>query len=185
MKQLSRTRYLLAVLVVVAAVDGESVMLGGDYDERSVSDPNFEIALSAVHREDWDGAIAALRTLVERRAFDDDAHTLLGYAYRKKGDYDASLKSYRRALELNPHHRGALEYLGEAYLELGDRGRAVETLKRLAHACRQQKTPPLGEGWKRHCPEWRELDTAIRAHDSSGALNGDQKWAQSQRKGNR
>jgi len=126
-----------------------------------------------VQQEDWDGAITALLTLVERRAFDDDAHTLLGYAYRKKGDYDASLESYQRALELNPHHRGALEYLGEAYLELGDRGRAVETLKRLAEACRQQRMSRSGESWKQHCPEWRELDTAIRAQGSIGVLRDD------------
>ncbi len=160
-------------------------MLSGVYDERSVSDPYFEIALSAVHREDWDGAIAALRTLVERRAFDDDAHTLLGYAYRKKGDYDASLESYRRALELNPHHRGALEYLGEAYLELGDRRRAVETLKRLAKACRQQRAPHSGEDWNQRCPEWRELHTAIRANDSDRVMNDDRKRAQLQRQSER
>lgn len=54
------------------------------------------------------GEMTALGKVTKDRGWDDDAHTLLGYAYRKREDYEASLESDRKALELNPHHRGAL-----------------------------------------------------------------------------
>ncbi len=154
-------RCFLVVCFLASPLASESVMLSGGYESEN-ADPNFEIALSAVQREDWRGAIAALENLIERRAFDDDAHTLLGYAYRKRGDYEASLRSYRRALELNPHHRGALEYLGEAYLELGDRLRALETLERLAEVCQLQNSSDTAAEWQESCLEWTALHRAIR-----------------------
>lgn len=146
------------------------VMPGGGYPNASAEDRDFQAAVSAVEHEDWDSAIDALEKFIERRPFDDDAHTLLGYAYRKRGDYDASIDSYRHALGLNPHHRGALEYLGEAYLELGYRQRAMAMLDRLAAVCRQQYSPNSGDGWRQRCPEWQELENALRAQGSRTRL---------------
>jgi len=46
------------------------------------------------------------------------AHTELGYAFRKTGDYTSSIAEYDRALELMPNYAEALEYRGEAFLGL-------------------------------------------------------------------
>lgn len=144
-----------------SATASNSVMMSNGYENESNKMLGFRTAVSALEREDWSAAIAALKKIIEHRDWDDDAHTLLGYAYRKLGNYDASLRSYRRALELNPNHRGALEYLGEAYLELGERDKAEKILQRLAAICKQQ-TPSESEDWRQRCLEWVELERAVR-----------------------
>jgi tetratricopeptide (TPR) repeat protein len=166
MTEMHMIRTILLLCLLGFAGVAPSVMLGGGYSNAGAEDGDFQTALSAVAQKDWDGAIDALEKVIERRPFDDDAYTLLGYAYRKRGDYAASIGSYWDALELNPHHRGALEYLGEAYLELGERQRAMKMLDRLAAVCRQQNSPNSGDNWKQSCPEWFELESALRANDS-------------------
>ena len=85
-----------------------------------VAPPDDEYAQgkAAFEREDWPAVIEHMTRAIAERPWDDDAHNLMGFAYRKLGDYDQALEQYDRALALNPHHRGALEYLGEAYLEM-------------------------------------------------------------------
>ena len=87
--------------------------------------------------------IEHMTRVIAQRPWHDDAHNLMGFAYRKLGDYDRALEAYDRALELNPHHRGALEYLGEAYLELDRPELAKDMLDRLAARV------PAGRGRRR------------------------------------
>ena len=102
--------------------------------------------------------------VVERRPWHDNAHSLMGFAYRKLGDYDRSLQFYGKALELNPHNREALEYLGEAYLDLGDVAKAEEVLGRLEAECKRIAVGVSNGGWKSGCEEWQELKAAFDAH---------------------
>lgn len=155
-------RLLAAATLLALAATSTAVMLSSGYDDEKSLNPDFEIALSAVARKDWEAAIEALKRVVRQRGWDDDAHVLLGFAYRKRGDYRESLRSYQRALTLNPHHRGALAYLGEAYIELGDRRRALSTLERLGVVCRQQFSTASASSWRADCPEWVELEQGIR-----------------------
>ena len=46
------------------------------------------------------------------------AHSSLGYAYRKVSRFEESLAAYDRALGLVPDYSEAIEYRGEAYLGL-------------------------------------------------------------------
>lgn len=103
----------------------------------------------------WDEVIRHMQQAIERRPWHDEAHNLLGYAYRKLGDYPQALEHYRTALELNPHNLGAMEYLGEAYLELDQPDRAGELLRRLEAACRRGGAEPAG------CEPWQELKAAV------------------------
>ena len=107
--------------------------------------------------------IGHLTLVLMRRPWHDNAHSMLGYAWRKLGDYDQSLAAYATALELNPRNRGALEYLGEAYLDLGRHDDARAVVVRLAEACDQVVMAFDNRGWKSGCEELDELKLAFAA----------------------
>ncbi len=48
-----------------------------------------------------------------------EAHSNLGFSYRKQGKFDKAVRSYKKAISLNPKLAEAHEYLGEAYAEMG------------------------------------------------------------------
>ncbi len=60
-----------------------------------------------------------------------EAHSNLGYSYRKQKKYDKAIASYLKAIELDPELAEAREYLAEAYGELAAdyRRKAHEELK--------------------------------------------------------
>jgi hypothetical protein len=120
-------------------------------------DPDYNAGLTAWEREDWPGVLENMAKVIARRPWDDDAHNLMGFAYRQVGDYDRSLQHYREALDLNPHHRGAMAYLGQTYLALGQAVPALELLNRIAVECER-----VGAGSA--CPAWQELKAAVDAH---------------------
>jgi tetratricopeptide (TPR) repeat protein len=125
---------------------------------------DYEQGLAAFAREDWDAVIDHMTRAIEQRPWHDDAHNLLGFAYRQLGDYVRALRAYDQALILNPHHRGALEYLGEAYLELGEPARAKEMLDRLEVECRLVAVDAARGGWQSGCEEWRDLSEAYESY---------------------
>jgi len=47
-----------------------------------------------------------------------EAHSNLGYCYRKQKKYDKAIASYLKAIEIKPKLAEAREYLAEAYAEL-------------------------------------------------------------------
>ncbi|HEV2038937.1 MAG TPA: hypothetical protein VGT81_02645, partial [Casimicrobiaceae bacterium] len=57
---------------------------------------------------------------------------------------------YEEALRLDPQHKGAHEYLGEAYVIAKNIPKAQEHLAALEKLC------------GRSCPEYKDLDEAIR-----------------------
>lgn len=135
-------------------------------------DAELDAGRAAFDRQDWPGVVENISAVVDRRPWDDAAHTMLGFAYRKLGHYDLSLAHYDKALELNPHNRGALEYLGEAYLEMERPHDARRTLDRLGLVCRRIAAPE--EGARRsECEEWQELKAAYDAYLATGAAPDD------------
>ena len=114
--------------------------------------PELAEAVALVEAENWPGAIAELRRLVQgAEARDADVWNMLGFAYRKSGDLDRAGPAYDRALSLDPDHLGALEYQGELFLMRGDGAAARANLDRLKALC------PAG------CEELAELEEAIQA----------------------
>jgi tetratricopeptide (TPR) repeat protein len=130
-------------------------------------DPDWAAARAAFEQKDWRGLVDRLTRVVARRPWDDDAHNLLGFAYRQLGNYRQALAHYGRALDLNPHHRGALEYLGETYLAMGCVAEARATLARLEAACRRVAAGAPAD-WQATCEQWRDLREAVEAHGGPG-----------------
>jgi tetratricopeptide (TPR) repeat protein len=149
------------MLVLLAAYVGPAGAVTGFDDEEpapaEAADP-YAAGVTAFEQEDWQGVLDHMSAALEARPWLDNAHNLMGFAYRKLGDYPAALAAYDKALALNPYNRGALEYLGEAYLELDRPDDAKQTLDRLAGACRllaHGGVDPLAT-----CGEWQELSEA-------------------------
>jgi len=158
-----RLRGFGALLATLLAAGPAVAVSGFDAEPPpAAADDPYGAGVAAFEREDWQGVLDHMGLAIEKRPWQDNAHNLMGFAYRKLGDYPAALAAYDRALTLNPHNRGALEYLGEAYLELDRPGDAKATLERLAAACRRLAhgaTDPLAT-----CEEWQELAEAYEAY---------------------
>jgi len=98
--------------------------------------PNVAAARQAIDAKDFQSALGHLTKAVQEAPNDADAHSRLGYSYRKLGSYDKSKESYLKALKIDSRHRGAREYLGELYLDLNqlaDAERELQALKKAFH----------------------------------------------------
>ena len=126
------------------------------------ADDPYAAGVAAFEQEDWQAVLEHMNAALEARPQQENAHALMGFAYRRLGDYPAALDSYGKALTLNPYNRGALEYLGETYLELDRPDDARAALDRLAEACRRLAHgafDPLTA-----CTEWQELSEAYETY---------------------
>ena len=133
---IARRLALGALVLMLLIAPAMAVMSGDGTAPPPPADAGaYEQGLAAFAREDWDAVIDHMTRAIEERPWHDEAHNLLGFAYRQLGDYDRALRAYDHALILNPHHRGALEYLGEAYLQMDDLPRAEQELKVLDKLC--------------------------------------------------
>jgi tetratricopeptide (TPR) repeat protein len=164
----ARCLVLGALAVTLASAPAIAVMSGGNGEQVPPGDDAYAAGKAAFDREDWSEVIEHMTRVIEERPWHDDAHNLMGFAYRKLGDYDRALEAYDRALALNPHHRGALEYLGEAYLELDRPELAEEMLDRLAAECQRIAVGANHRDWQSDCEEWQELNEAYEAYVSGG-----------------
>ena len=98
-------------------------------------DPEFAAGKQAVLAEDWDGAIAVLKSAALRDPRNADIQNYIGYAYRRLRQMGPAIGHYQQALMLNPRHRSAHEHLGEAHLVLGDPATAEQHLAQLEDIC--------------------------------------------------
>ncbi len=155
---------LAALLLLSTAAPSWAIMSGAESPRARSSDPDYADGREAFLRQDWPAAIAALLKVIERRPHHDNAHNMLGFAYRKMGDYEKAFHHYHRALELYPRHKQALEYLAEGYLELGRIEEAKATVLRLHEVCRFVVMAFDNNGWKYGCPELADLEKAFAAH---------------------
>ena len=98
-------------------------------------DPEFAAGKKAVVAEDWDGAIAVLKSAALRDPRNADIQNYIGYAYRRLRQMGPAIGHYQQALMLNPRHRSAHEHLGELYLVLGEPAKAEQQLATLEDIC--------------------------------------------------
>jgi len=133
----------LAAQAVAAPMD--------DSAERAMRDADLVAGTAAAKAGQYDAAIGLLQRVLASDANNADAHNMLGFAHRKRGDMSIARTHYRQALTLAPDHKGALEYYGEWFLQTGDRAGAERLRARLAAVC------PAG------CEELEDLDAALAA----------------------
>lgn len=112
---------------------------------------NVTAGRQAIEVKDFKSAVENLTKAVQQNPRDADAHTMLGYSYRKLGAFDRSMEHYQIALQIDPNHRDAHEYLGELYLQLNQAANAEKELQALKKAC-----PLFGK-----CTEYKDLKEAI------------------------
>jgi tetratricopeptide (TPR) repeat protein len=163
------------LLLLIFASPALAILTGDQSPPASARDPEFAAGVTAWRNENWPAVIEHLARVIERRPWHDDAHSLLGFAYRRLADFDRALAHYQKALELNPYNRGALEYLGEAYLQMGRPEQAETTLERLAKVCsRIADDTSETAGQASGCEEWRMLKNAIAVQRQAAPPEGTQ-----------
>ena len=116
--------------------------------------PNIDAGRKAVEAKDFKAAVDHLTKAVQEVPNDADAHSMLGYSYRKVGTFDKSMEHYQRALKLDSNHRSAHEYLGELYLDMNQLPNAEKQLAALKKAC----------PWFGKCEEFEDLKEAIEKY---------------------
>src|SRR6266704_1088732 len=115
-------------------------------------DPEFAAGKKALVAEDWDGAIAVLKSAALRDPRNADIQNYIGYAYRRLRQMGPAIGHYQQALMLTPRHRSAHAHLGEAHLVLGEPATAEQHLTHLEDICL------IG------CEEYDDLKRAIGAY---------------------
>jgi Flp pilus assembly protein TadD len=147
-------------LWAVAALSLSLVFVQGrafaDMPEPKAKPENANVAAGrkAVEAKDFTTALGLLTKAVQELPNDADAHSMLGYSYRKLGTFDKSMEHYQRALKIDSNHRSAHEYLGELYLDMNQLPNAEKQLAALKKAC-----PFFGK-----CGEFEDLKEAIEKY---------------------
>ena len=116
--------------------------------------PNIAAGRKAIETKDYKAAVGHLTKAVQESPNDADAHSMLGYSYRKLGTFDKSMEHYQKALKIDSSHRSAHEYLGELYLDMNQPANAEKQLQALKKAC-----PFFGK-----CEEYDDLKEAIEKY---------------------
>jgi len=124
----------------------------GDLPEAKKNEnPNMTAGRKAIEAKDFKSAVGHLTKAIQENPKDADAHSMLGFTYRKLGTFDKSMEHYQTALKLEPNHRTAREYLGELYLDMNQLPNAEKELAALKKAC----------PWFGKCEEYDDLKEAI------------------------
>jgi len=123
-------------------------------DKDRPENPNVVAGRKAIEAKDFKTAVGHLAKAVQELPNDADAHSMLGYSFRKVGTFDKSMEHYQRALKLDSNHRSAHEYLGELYLDLNQLDNAEKQLAALKKAC-----PFFGR-----CEEYDDLKKEVDAY---------------------
>jgi Tfp pilus assembly protein PilF len=149
---------LLAAIVVIAALASLQPNALADMPraKETVENQNITAARKAIDAKDFKGAVGYLTKAVEQEPDNADAHSMLGYSYRKTGVFDKSMEHYQKALKIDSNHRSAHEYLGELYLDMNQLDNAEKQLAALKRAC-----PFFGR-----CEEFDDLKKAIDEYKS-------------------
>ena len=121
--------------------------------------PNVTAGRKAIEAKDFKSAVGNLTKAVQDNPNDADAHTMLGYSYRKLGTFDKSMEHYQKALKIDSSHRSTHEYLGELYLDMNQPAKAEKQLQALKKAC-----PFFGK-----CAEYDDLKEAIDKYKTNNS----------------
>ena len=122
-----------------------------------MENPNIVAGRQAIQAKDFKAAVGHLTKAVQEEPKNADAHSMLGYSYRKVGTFDKSMEHYQTALKIDSGHRSAHEYLGELYLDMNQPDNADKQLAALKKAC-----PFFGK-----CEEYDDLKKALDAYKSN------------------
>ena len=147
---------LLAVLTLIVGLVLVQDRAFADLPEPKAKpeNPNVAAGRKAIETKDYKAAVGHLTKAVQESPNDADAHSMLGYSYRKLGTFDKSMEHYQKALKIDSSHRSAHEYLGELYLDMNQPANAEKQLQALKRAC-----PFFGR-----CEEYDDLKEAIEKH---------------------
>ncbi len=147
-------RLMSATILMIGLVLSQSAF--GDLPEPKGKNenPNIVAARKAIDSKDFKAAVGHLTKAVQEEPKNADAHSMLGYSYRKLGTFDKSMEHYQTALKIDSSHRYAHEYLGELYLDMNQPDNADKQLVALKKAC-----PFFGK-----CEEYEDLKKAIDAY---------------------
>ncbi len=107
---------------------------------------------SHVKAKNWGNAVKRFESAVALNDTDADAHNMLAFSLRNKGDLDRAMKHYNIALTLDPKHKGAHEYVGQLFLKLNKLPEAEKHLVTLARLCNKK------------CEEYDDLAQAVAAY---------------------
>ena len=110
-KQMAANSYNMGVRHIKKA-DGLAVEAGAQQDAKK------RAKLEAKSRKGYEKAIRANQDAIKFFPGMFEAHSNLGYAYRKTRAYEEGLVAYDKALELEPRYTPAIEYRAEAFLGL-------------------------------------------------------------------
>jgi len=145
---------LLTVITLVLGLMSMHARAFADLPDVKTQNPNIAAGRQAIKAKDFNSAVKSLTKAVQENPKDADAHTLLGYSYRKRGTFDKSLEQYQMALKIDANHPSAREYLGELYLDMNQLVNAEKQLQVLRRIC-----PFTGK-----CAEYDDLKVAIEKH---------------------
>jgi tetratricopeptide (TPR) repeat protein len=146
----------IALVIGLVFLQGRSF---GALPQAKLENRNVAAARQAIEVKDFKSAIGNLMKAVQQNPNDADAHTMLGYSYRKLGAFAKSMEHYQIALKIDPNHPGAHEYLGELYLEMNQPANAETQLQALKKNC-----PFFGK-----CVEYDELKEAINKYKTNNS----------------
>jgi Flp pilus assembly protein TadD len=145
-------KYFRVIAVLALLLGFHQTRAFGDLPEpKARENPNIAAGRKAIEAKDYKGAVGYLTKAVQDEPKNADAHTMLGYSYRKLGTFDKSMEHYQTALKVDSNNRSAREYLGELYLEMNQPDSADKELATLKKAC-----PMFGK-----CEEYDDLKKAI------------------------
>ena len=150
----STDEFAVAVITLVLGLAFTQARAFADLPDAKTKNLNLVAGWQAIKAKDFKSAVKSLTKAVQENPKDADAHTLLGYSYRKRGTFDKSLEQYQMALKIDSNHRSAHEYLGELYLDMNQPASAEKQLQVLKKAC-----PFFGK-----CVEYDDLKVAIAKH---------------------
>ena len=146
---------LSVITIVIGLAFCQGAALADMPDPKGKSEnPNIVAARKAIEAKDFKSAVGYLTKAVQEEPKNADAHSMLGYSYRKVGTFDKSMEHYQTALKIDSGHRSAHEYLGELYLDMNQSDNAEKQLAALKKAC-----PFFGK-----CEEFEDLKKAVDAY---------------------
>ncbi len=150
---------LLAVITLVLGLVFMQASAFAALPKAKPENPNVVAGRKAIEAKDFKSAVENLTKAVQENPKDADAHTMLGYSYRKLGTFDKSMEHYQKALKIDSSHRSAHEYLGELYLDMKQPASAETQLQALKKAC-----PFFGK-----CAEYDDLKEAIEKYKTNSS----------------
>ena len=151
-----------ALFAAITLVLGLVVMQAGAFAALPKAPPensNIAAGRKAIEAKDFKSAVGSLTKAVQENPNDADAHTMLGYSYRKLGTFDKSMEHYQKALKIDANHRSTHEYLGELYLDMNQPANAEKQLQALKKAC-----PVFGR-----CAEYDDLNETINKYKANNS----------------